>query len=284
MNYEYVKAVPISLRNAGKDERWLQDLIANDPSLLGFGDVIVIQRERSQPTGGRIDFVLGDPEEDLRYEVEIMLGTVDESHIIRTIEYWDVERRRYPSYEHRAVIVAEKITNRFFNVIGLLNRAVPIIALQLNGFLMNDKLCLNFVRVLDVMEETEEESGEIVDRSYWEAKGSKKSLELMDAVIALVPKESGDPRVKYNQSHVTLGTSGNNFCWFHPRKGESLHIHAQPGEDARQLLIAKLEEQSIRCGPLRSNALMMVLTLNEFNVNKELIAEVVSKSELYCRK
>ena len=31
---------------------------------------------------------------------------MDESHIIRTIEYWDIERRRYPQYEHVAVIVA----------------------------------------------------------------------------------------------------------------------------------------------------------------------------------
>ncbi len=38
-----------------------------------------------------------------------MLGAVDESHIIRTIEYWDVERQRYPTLQHRAVIVAEEI-------------------------------------------------------------------------------------------------------------------------------------------------------------------------------
>ena len=28
-----------------------------------------------------------------RYEVEIQLGASDESHIIRTIEYWDIERK-----------------------------------------------------------------------------------------------------------------------------------------------------------------------------------------------
>ena len=30
------------------------------------------------------------------------------SHIIRTIEYWDIERRRYPAYEHVAVLVCRK--------------------------------------------------------------------------------------------------------------------------------------------------------------------------------
>jgi hypothetical protein len=283
MNYEYIKALPISLKDAGKDEKWLQDTIVKDPVILGFGDVVVVQRERSQPTGGRIDLILGDPEEDLRYEVEIMLGAVDESHIIRTIEYWDVERRRFPSYEHRAVIVAEEITNRFFNVISLLNRAVPIIAIQLNGFLMNDKLCLNFVKVLDVMDEGEEES-EQVDRKYWETRANKKSLELMDAIIALVPKEAGDTRVKYNRSHVALGTSGTNFCWFHPGKSGHIQFNARPGDEGRQRLITKLEEAGIECGPRRSDEMKAVLTEKELEEHEGIIAEVVAAAELNCRK
>ena len=198
MNLEYVKCQPILLQQAGKDEKWLQEMICQDPSILGLGDVAVIQREKTQPSGGRIDLILADPEEDLRYEVEIMLGKVDESHIIRTIEYWDVERRGYPGYEHRAVIVAEEITNRFFNVISLLNKAVPIIAIQLNAFLFNSKLTLNFVKMLDVMEEAEEEPGEQVDRKYWESRASEKFLAIMDKIIAYIPKDAGEARVKYN--------------------------------------------------------------------------------------
>ena len=39
-----------------------------------------------------------------------------------------LERRRYPHFEHVAVLVAEDITNRFHNVIGLFSGSVPIIA------------------------------------------------------------------------------------------------------------------------------------------------------------
>lgn len=284
MSYDYVKAQPINLRDAGKDEKWLQDVIVKDPAILGFGDVVVIQRERSQPTGGRIDLLLADPEEDLRYEVEIMLGTVDESHIIRTIEYWDVERRRFPSYNHKAVIVAEEITNRFFNVIGLLNKAIPIVALQLNAFLLENKLCLNIVRVLDVMEEGEDEVGEQVDRKYWETRGSKKSLDLMDSMISLLQKESDDVRIKYNRHHVAVGTSGNNFCWFHPRKGGHMHFHVQPGNEARDQFIPRLEEKGIECGPHRANAMKIVLTMKEFEDNKDLINEILVLSEQRSRR
>ena len=50
--------------------------------------------ERRQPSGGRLDLLLTDVENRVRYEVEIQLGPLDESHIIRTIEYWAIERRR----------------------------------------------------------------------------------------------------------------------------------------------------------------------------------------------
>ena len=53
------------------------------------------------------------PEFKPRYKVEIRLGKTDECHIFRTIEYWDLERKRYPQYDHVAVFIAEDITSRF---------------------------------------------------------------------------------------------------------------------------------------------------------------------------
>lgn len=58
---------------------------------------------------------------------------MDESHLIRAIEYWDIERRRFPQYDHVAVVVAEDVTSRFLNVISLMNRTIPLIAIQLKG-------------------------------------------------------------------------------------------------------------------------------------------------------
>lgn len=69
----------------------LREVIANDPSILGLGDLVLKETERMQPKAGRLDILLQDSEIDKRYEVEIMLGRVDESHIIRCIEYWDIE-------------------------------------------------------------------------------------------------------------------------------------------------------------------------------------------------
>ena len=37
------------------NEQWLHDRIADDPSILGFGDVRILDRERSLQRGGRLD-------------------------------------------------------------------------------------------------------------------------------------------------------------------------------------------------------------------------------------
>jgi L-alanine-DL-glutamate epimerase-like enolase superfamily enzyme len=108
----YTKHERISLKShTDFNEKWLQARIVEDPGILGLGDVVLIERERTQERAGRLDLLLADPEQDRRYEVELMLGPTDESHIVRCIEYWDIERRRYPGYEHCAVLVAEDITS-----------------------------------------------------------------------------------------------------------------------------------------------------------------------------
>lgn len=125
----YTKAERIFLKNHPTfDEKWVQEKLAEDPALLSLGDVILKDKERLQPGAGRLDLLFQDADNPIRYEVEIQLGKTDESHIIRTIEYWDIERKRYRQYDHVAVLVAEDITSRFLNVISLFNGFIPIIA------------------------------------------------------------------------------------------------------------------------------------------------------------
>ena len=102
------------------NEAWLEEQISRDPSLLELGSVQVKDRQKIVDKGGRLDILLQNIDATVRYEVEVQLGKTDESHIIRTIEYWDAEKKKYPNFEHNAVIIAENITNRFFNVISLI--------------------------------------------------------------------------------------------------------------------------------------------------------------------
>ena len=92
---KYEKLAKIWMREHPQlSERWVQGRIAKDPSILGLGDVILKDKERIQPRAGRLDLLLQEVEGNRRYEVEIQLGKTDESHIIRTVEHWDIERKR----------------------------------------------------------------------------------------------------------------------------------------------------------------------------------------------
>ena len=136
---KHVHLKTIHLKNHPElNERWLQDIIAEEPSILGIGDVILKDKERIHQGAGRLDLLLQEADGSDRYEVEIQLGATDESHIIRTIEYWDIERKRYPQYNHTAVIIAEDITSRFLNVISLFNGSIPLMALQVKAIETSD--------------------------------------------------------------------------------------------------------------------------------------------------
>ncbi len=76
----------LRIRERSLDEFWLQDQIVANPGCLGLGDLEVVYRERRQTGGGRLDILLKDPEEDSMFEVEVMLGETDESHIIPLFE------------------------------------------------------------------------------------------------------------------------------------------------------------------------------------------------------
>lgn len=164
-------------------EKWLQNIIAEDPSVLGPGDLVLKDLERLQPRAGRLDLLLQEYDGTMRYEVEIQFGPTDESHIIRTIEYWDLERKHYPQYEHTAVLIAEDITSRFFKVIGLFNGFIPIMALQLSAIETVDGIGLDFTKVLDTMSlgmlDEDEEISETTDRNFWETKrGTPRTVKL----------------------------------------------------------------------------------------------------------
>ncbi|MEA1981093.1 MAG: DUF5655 domain-containing protein [candidate division Zixibacteria bacterium] len=207
------------------NEKWIQEQIAEDPSILGIGELILKDKERRQPGAGRLDLLFQDTDIDRRYEVELQLGKTDESHIIRTIEYWDIERKRYPQYDHCAVIIAEDITSRFLNVISLFNGNIPIIAIQMNAIKVDEKIGLIFTTVLDELIlglDDDDATTEITDRNYWETKRSKKStIKMVDEMFLMILEFAPEVQLKYNKYYIGLAKSGRpcNFVSFKAKKG-----------------------------------------------------------------
>jgi len=216
------------LNNPHINESVIQKQIAENPTILGLGELLLRDKERIQPSAGRLDILLQDPETKRRYEVEIQLGKTNESHIIRTLEYWDIERKRYPQYDHCAVIVAEEITARFLNVISLFNGNIPLIAIQMSAYKVGDKddVMLTFTTVLDELTlglvDEDEEVQEVTNRNYWITKSNEESVKMADHLLQMIHEVSGEEKyeLKYNKFYIGLSKDGraNNFTSFVPRK------------------------------------------------------------------
>ena len=222
---KFVKPKEISLKDHPElNESWVQDRIAEDPSIIGLGDLLLKDKERFQPRAGRLDLLLQDPELNERYEVEIQLVKTDESHIIRTIEYWDLENKRYPQYEHTGVIIAEDITSRFLNVVSLFNGFIPLVAIKMSVLQFEDQISLIFTTVLSELSlglvEEDEKTHEPTDRAYWENRGSKKTVQIADSLLKIIHKFDPEFKLKYNKFYIGLEKDGkpNNFVKFCPGK------------------------------------------------------------------
>jgi len=276
----------ISLRDhPSLNEQWLQNIIAKDPDILGLGDLVLKDKERVQPRAGRLDILLQDADINKRYEVEIQLGKTDESHIIRTIEYWDIERKRYPQYEHCAVIVAEEITSRFLNVISLFNGNIPLIAIQLTAYKNGNDYFLTFNTVLDEMYlglvEEDEEVSAVTDRQYWEnVKGTVETVEIVDAALSIITDILPGYELKYNKFYIGLAQNGStdNFVIFRAKKTFTrMEIRLEHSDDLER----EIEEKGLDLMDYdkRDRRYRIKLSMNDIKNHGAFIANLIRQAK-----
>lgn len=286
MNINLIRPEKVDLKgHPVLTESWLQDIIAKNPEIIGLGNLILKDKERMQLRAGRLDILLQDPEINKRYEVEIQLGKTDESHIIRTIEYWDIERKRYPQYEHCAVIIAEEITSRFLNVIGLFNGTIPLIAIQITAYKNGEDYFLTFNKVLDEMSlglvDDDEEVSEVTDRNYWETqKGTPKTVKIVDNALSLITEVLPGYELKYNKFYIGLAQNGraDNFIIFRAKRNFTrMEVRLDQSEELENLMEDKgidLMDYDKRYGRYR-----IKITTNDLKKHSEFFKDLVRKAK-----
>lgn len=275
----------IPLKNNPKiNEDMIQEFIFNDPSVLGLGDLTAVQREKVQPLGGRLDILLQDDDQN-RYEVEIQLGSTDPSHIIRTIEYWDTEKKRYPQYDHCAVIVAEEITGRFMNVISLFNGSIPLIALQLSAFQTGDDISLVFTKIIDRIDLGTDDEEELVttDRNYWEnTKSTPHMLKLVDSIYEDLGDLISGYELKYNKFYIGLAINGiaKNFMAFRPKK-KFIYVEFRGQEDSEISKTLENEGIDFSYDGRRKRYDIKISTFKEYQENRESFIQLANNAKDY---
>ena len=263
----------IDIREAGHDEYWLQKQIYDNPEILGLGDLESIARERQQSSGGRLDLLLKDSTDDTMYEVEIQLGETNESHIIRTIEYWDNEKRKWPQRTHYAVLVAESVTKRFFNVIHLFSHAIPIIAIQVNMLEYDNQRFLNFIKILDTYEEPEDTGGdEIYDEIFWRIKGSWV-VDVVKAFQDAVGDLFEEASLRFVKNYISIIIGGRRCFLFHRRAKPKARLAFPVIEDQVEMVTNLFDEQNISYVQKRKN-IILTFDVKFIREHKELLLQV----------
>ncbi len=216
----------IGISEAGYNEEWLQTKIWENPASLGYGDLEGVTKEAAISSGGRLDLLFKNSDDDTMYEVEVMLGETDPSHIIRTIEYWDLIRKKWPQRQHFGVLIAEKITKRYFNVIQILSNNVPLIAIQANIIDIEGQRSLHFTTILDAYEEPEDEVGlvnEVIDEPFWQDK-SESVLFSAKKIFEYTKDIYEDSKLVLNKTNITINSHGYNQMYFKKRYGKSVLV------------------------------------------------------------
>ena len=134
-----------------------------------------------------------------------------------------MEKRRYPQYDHIAVLIAEDITSRFLNIISLFNGVIPLVAIKMSLVQIQNQFTLIFTTVLDQrvgFSTADEEAQEVTDRAYWEKKGTKFTVAMADELVELLKKIDPEIEPKYNKFYIGLARNAKpfNFVIFRPKK------------------------------------------------------------------
>lgn len=265
----------VFIRNAGYDEYWLQDRIYENPSILGLGNLVTVYKEKKQSTGGKLDILLKDPQDNSMYEVEVMLGETDPSHIIRSIEYWDIEKRKYPLRQHFSILIAESFNRRYFNVVHILSLNVPMIAIQADLLESSDKYILNFTKLLDIYEEPEDEGdNESASESSW-AEMAAWTLDAAKELLKIISEIDSAISLGFTQSYIKLTKNGKGVFYL-SRKAEpkSYFSFKEKDEEMTEVIKSKLDGHNISFTYNKYNDFVFTVDKRFFSSNSAVFKEI----------
>jgi hypothetical protein len=169
----------------------------------------------------------------------------------------------------------------------LINRSVPLIAIQLNAWEVGGVMTLTATKVMDLLpvapDDEEDAPGQGVDRAFWVARSKPESLQLADDLLALIHQATGDASLalKYNKANMGLARNGipDNFVSIYTRK-TSGHIVVECRLPQSEELSARMEEAGLdvmrydkgfRCYVFRVNP-------NDLVENRELLSDLLQRA------
>lgn len=261
--------------NSEYNEAWVEALIKQNPSMLGLGDKVeYLSSQIRNSNGGRLDLLLKDDE--TIYSVELMLGSVDETHIVRCLDYWirNQTRRQFQDYDHVAVLVAEHVLGcHFTEVVRFLSSRANLVVIELAAIQVEEHLTLTCTTIFEG-NPTIEDDVEPEDGTPW----PPDSMALAKDVLEIIRPNINEPlelNLRKYDIGLKVGNRVRDFIIFVPRR-EFLTVYAdvpKPEDWAK-----KLGEAGITILRSYEHSVSFRLTQDRLKANRDLIQELCAES------
>jgi hypothetical protein len=207
----------------------VEQQIVNNPGLLELstGKLEVVRRQLRLDKERRQDLLLKASNDDTYYSVELMLGDLNSSHLVRAIDYWLRNRAASDDkdWDHIPVIVAERIGDTGVRrVAKWLSEVSPLVAIELRAIRVKGRLAVQPFKVFDGRDAQEEldlsQPQQELGRDYWIKKSSERTVKLAEEMGAMLPLI--DPKLHLSYKGGFLGVTAQNrpanFVTFNPKK------------------------------------------------------------------
>jgi hypothetical protein len=160
---------------------------------------------------------------------------------------------------------------------------IPLMAIQMNALKFDNHLALVFTTVLDQLSlglvDDDEETQEVTDRSYWEQRGTKKTVAMADEVLEFAKQFDESLELKYNKFYIGLARNGvaTNFIILRPMK-------------SAMVVAARLKNTAERTEQIENSGLDIMeyeskggryrirLKSGEASKNKDILTEIVREA------
>lgn len=226
---QFRKAEVLDLKNDRRfNESWLEQLVCDDPEILGLGKIKVLSQQKRQKDGiGRLDLLLESQDKGTVFVVELMLGPIDGSHIVRTIDYWlDSQKNVKANVECKAVLIGERIVDsRFGEVVKFLTKSMPLVVKEVAALQVGNAMTVHFTTIFrsdDLEPRAKEEPTAPVDAAYW-FKKSKQTLGVAQVVIKMLQDIDASISPNFTQSYISVrvgNRTASGLAGFRPFRGK----------------------------------------------------------------
>ncbi len=116
--------------------------IIENPTILGLGNVRVIDPVEGYLCSGNTYLLLSDSEQKRCYEVLVKRRGNNTEDLHRVIKFSNLMRMRVPSHEHCAVLVAEELTTEIIDRATTLCGIIPIAVIKIEVCKQSDSLSI----------------------------------------------------------------------------------------------------------------------------------------------